>query len=96
MSTTQEPDEISGTYNADQITVLEANIEQYKTDYAVSIREIETIKAEMESVKTKVSRAESLLVSLGQEQERWDAASKGVERHDPLCISIAKNTKFRR
>jgi dynein heavy chain 1 len=58
---------------------LEASISQYKSDYALLIRDVEALKAEMESVTTKVERAESLLKSLGHESERWQKSSDGFQ-----------------
>jgi dynein heavy chain 1 len=49
-------------------------IVQYKTEYAESIREIKSIKAEMSLVTHKVERAEALLQSL-EEKQGWEATS---------------------
>ena len=58
-----------------EVNRLESSIAQYKKDYAQLIRDVEALKAEMEAVTTKISRAESLLTSLGHESERWEKVS---------------------
>jgi dynein heavy chain 1 len=55
---------------------LEQSISQYKIDYAALIRDVESLKGEMEAVTTKITRAESLLTSLGHESERWSKTSE--------------------
>jgi len=62
-----------------EVTTLEESIGQYKTDYATLIRDVETLKAEMKVVTTKVERAESLLKSLSHESERWSKSSQGFQ-----------------
>jgi dynein heavy chain 1 len=62
-----------------EVTSLETSIAQYKSDYALLIRDVEALKAEMVSVRTKVERAESLLKSLGHESERWQKSSEGFQ-----------------
>lgn len=62
-----------------EVSSLETSIAQYKSDYATLIRDVEALKTEMQSVTTKVHRAESLLKSLGHESERWEASSKGFQ-----------------
>ena len=62
-----------------EVQSLEASIGQYKSDYAILIRDVEALKAEMEAVTIKVSRAESLLKSLGHESERWQKSSEGFQ-----------------
>ena len=62
-----------------EVTTLEESISQYKTDYASLIRDVETLKAEMKIVSTKVERAESLLKSLSHESERWSKSSDGFQ-----------------
>ena len=62
-----------------EVESLEASISQYKSDYALLIRDVEALKAEMESVTTKVDRAECLLKSLGHESERWQKSSDGFQ-----------------
>eukprot|EP01035_Chromulina_nebulosa_P017680 gene17680-23270_t len=59
----------------DQVNLLEADIIQYKNDYATAIRETEIIRNEMNLVKKKVTRAEDLLNSLSQENNRWEITS---------------------
>lgn len=59
-----------------EVRQLEASISKYKLDYAALIRDVEALKAEMNSVTTKVTRAESLLTSLSQESERWSKSSE--------------------
>jgi dynein heavy chain 1 len=54
---------------------LGSAIEVYKGEYAAAIRDIDAIKVELERVKTKVVRAETLLRSLASEQGRWEASS---------------------
>ena len=58
-----------------EVNDLELKISQYKTDYATLIRDVEVLKDEMSTVTTKVTRAESLLKSLGHESERWEKSS---------------------
>lgn len=60
-----------------KVKKLEDSIIQYKSDYAVLIREVTSLKAEMESVLTKVARAESLIESLSHEKDRWSKSSEG-------------------
>jgi dynein heavy chain 1 len=62
-----------------QVAELEASIVTLKSDYAELIRAVESIKTEMEGVKTKVTRAESLLKSLMSESERWEESSGSFE-----------------
>lgn len=62
-----------------EVESLEASIAQYKSDYALLIRDVEALKAEMATVKTKVERAESLLKSLGHESDRWQKSSNGFQ-----------------
>jgi dynein heavy chain 1 len=62
-----------------EVNSLEASIGHYKSDYALLIRDVEALKAEMKAVSTKVERAESLLKSLGHENERWQKSSAGFQ-----------------
>ena len=62
-----------------EVESLEASIAQYKSDYALLIRDVEALKAEMTAVTTKVERAESLLKSLGHESNRWQKSSDGFQ-----------------
>ena len=62
-----------------EVYELEASISQYKTDYASLIRDVESLKAEMDVVTKKVDRAESLIKSLSKESERWSKSSSGFE-----------------
>jgi len=62
-----------------EVVELEKSIVQYKTDYATLIRDVEALKVEMETVTTKVNRAESLITSLSQESDRWTKSSKGFQ-----------------
>ena len=57
-----------------KIAGLEANIEQYKKDYAVLIAEVERIKSEMEKVTQKVERSKQLIQNLSSERIRWEAS----------------------
>jgi len=56
---------------------LGARIDQYKSEYALLIAEVERIKSEMTAVQTKVDRSMALLTNLGSERGRWqlDSAS---------------------
>jgi dynein heavy chain 1 len=56
---------------------LGARIDQYKSEYALLIAEVERIKSEMGAVQTKVDRSMALLSNLGSERGRWqlDSAS---------------------
>lgn len=56
---------------------LEGRIATYKDEYAILIREAETIKAEMQNVKTKVQRSTKLIDNLSIEQKRWEEDSQG-------------------
>lgn len=58
---------------------LENAIKRYKAEYAAAIRDTEIIRSEMDIVKMRVSRAESLLLSLEQENTRWNQASNTFE-----------------
>jgi len=62
-----------------EVVSLETSIAQYKGDYATLIRDVEALKIEMQSVSTKVDRAESLLKSLGHESERWEKSAEGFQ-----------------
>ena len=57
------------------IVQLETSIAQYKVEYAELIKETEAIKGEMDAVLQKCSRAETLLGSLSEEQQRWEEGS---------------------
>ena len=59
------------------IQELETKIEEYKREYADLIGQAESIKNEMKSVESKVSRSEGLLANLGSEQSRWQETSTG-------------------
>ncbi len=63
-----------------QISELEKNIVEYKQEYAESIRDIETIKVEMNSVRQRVHRAEALLRNLIDEKRRWKSSSEGFSK----------------
>jgi dynein heavy chain 1, cytosolic len=62
-----------------EVNALEKSIAQYKSDYATLIRDVEALKNEMKVVTVKVTRAESLLKSLGHESERWQKSSEGFQ-----------------
>jgi len=62
-----------------KVASLEASIARYKEEYAEAIRQKESVKAEMESVKTRVERAEALLHSLDREKDRWESTSRGFQ-----------------
>ncbi len=63
-----------------QISELEKHIVEYKQEYAESIRDIETIKVEMSSVRQRVHRAEALLRNLIDEKQRWTSSSEGFTK----------------
>jgi len=69
-----------------QVEVLEGQIGQFKVEYATAIRETETIRTEMQSVKNKVDRAESLLKSLEEEKERWVNTSTSFDKQMSTLI----------
>lgn len=69
-----------------QVTELEADIKQYKVDYATAIRETEIIRSEMDSVAKKCQRAEALLTSLEQENTRWKQASESFDNQMSTLI----------
>lgn len=58
-----------------QIISLEQRLQSYKTEYAQLISDVQIIKKEMESVKTKVHRSSQLLKNLASEKIRWSKAS---------------------
>lgn len=62
-----------------EVKELEGSIAKYKADYAVLIRDVTSLKAEMETVATKVGRAESLIGSLSRESARWSKTSEGFQ-----------------
>ena len=64
----------------EDVSQLEASILQYKSDYALLIRDVEALKVEMGVVTKKVDRAESLIKSLSHESERWSKSSEGFRR----------------
>ncbi len=70
----------------EQTAELEAAIKQYKVDYAAAIRDTEIIRAEMDSVSKKVSRAEALLLSLEQEKDRWQSTSTTFDKQMSTLI----------
>lgn len=70
----------------EQVGQLEAAIKQYKMEYATAIRDTETIRTEMETVSSKVSRALSLLTSLGEEKVRWSATSASFDEQMSTLI----------
>lgn len=63
----------------EEVVRLEESIIQYKNDYASLIRDVEGLKREMDSVSTKIARAESLLKSLSHESVRWSKSSEAFE-----------------
>ncbi len=63
-----------------EIRELEENILEYKQEYAESIRDVETIKVEMTSVKQRVHRAEALLQNLIEEKKRWTSSREGFTK----------------
>lgn len=63
--------EASQKQAVEEVAQLEDILATYKLEYAAAIRETEIIRAEMELVVKKVSRAESLLASLNEERDRW-------------------------
>lgn len=71
--------EIKQKETVEQVSQLEQSIKQYKAEYASAIRDTETIRAEMDVVSKKVGRAESLLRSLEQEKDRWQATSASFD-----------------
>lgn len=62
-----------------QVGDLEGSINQYKSEYAMAIRDSETIRAERDIVGKKVGRAEALLNSLEQEKGRWQTTSEAFD-----------------
>ena len=58
-----------------EVSVLEERIAKLKLDYADLIRNVEVIKSDMEGVKSKVVRANTLIKSLMVESDRWQASS---------------------
>jgi len=62
-----------------KIVALEESIERYGEEYALLIGQTQTIKAEMERVKSKVDRSVTLLSSLSSENQRWESSSQAFE-----------------
>ncbi|GLD93495.1 hypothetical protein PINS_up002087 [Pythium insidiosum] len=62
------------------IDALEVRIENYKQEYAALINEAQIITMDMNGVTKKVERSVSLLKSLLQESERWEAGSNDFDR----------------
>ncbi|KAG9288876.1 hypothetical protein G9A89_001252 [Geosiphon pyriformis] len=58
---------------------LEASIARYTDEYAQLISQTQSIKNEMEQVKSKVDRSLTLLDSLSSEKERWESGSQAFE-----------------
>lgn len=69
-----------------QAAELEAAIKQYKLDYASAIRDTEMIRTEMDGVTKKVQRAEALLQSLEQENDRWQSTSASFDKQMSTLI----------
>jgi dynein heavy chain 1 len=69
-----------------QVAELEAAIKLYKSEYAAAIRDTETIRTEMDVVTKRVARAQALLQSLEQEQERWTATSVSFDEQMSTLI----------
>lgn len=55
---------------------MEAGIEELKSDYAVLIAKVETLKADMRTVQEKVERSVQLISNLSSERVRWESSSK--------------------
>jgi hypothetical protein len=51
-------------------------ISDIKTDYGILIRDVDSLKSEVETVTSKVDRAESQLNSLRHESERWQRKNR--------------------
>ena len=62
---------------AAMISELEKSIAKYKEEYALLISEAQTIKADLISVESKVTRSTALLRSLSSERQRWEETSDG-------------------
>ena len=58
---------------------LEQSITNYKTEYAASVSEAQSIKSEMSRVQHRVDRSVKLLDSLSSERTRWAEGSKSFE-----------------
>lgn len=71
-----------------EVDSLEGAIKQYKMEYACAIRDTELIRGEMDSVRKKVNRAESLLRSLEQEKERWAVASSSFDKQVMQALTL--------
>ncbi|KRZ77608.1 Dynein heavy chain, cytoplasmic [Trichinella papuae] len=57
------------------INQLEKSIASYKDEYALLISEVQSIKADLIAVQTKVERSIQLLQNLGSERQRWEQSS---------------------
>eukprot|EP00124_Ichthyophonus_hoferi_P001082 Ihof_evm1s50 gene=Ihof_evmTU1s50 len=76
-SATETRREVDGTNNL--INELEASITRYKEEYASLISTAQSIRTEMATVESKVSRSVGLLDSLSAEQDRWRAESTAFQ-----------------
>lgn len=70
----------------EEVSELEAMIKQYKLEYATAIRETEIVRAEMESVSKRVSRANALLNSLQEEKARWQSTAESFDQQMATLI----------
>ena len=66
-----EATEIEAEKNRKLVESLESSIAVYKEEYAVLISDVQTLKAEMASVKERVDRSVKVLDDLSAERERW-------------------------
>lgn len=70
----------------EMINDLQSEIEHYKTKYSEHIRDVESIKIEMNLVETKVLRSVKLLDSLKTERIRWKSNIEEFDRENESFI----------
>ncbi|XP_077870638.1 cytoplasmic dynein 1 heavy chain 1-like [Saccoglossus kowalevskii] len=71
-----EETKLRGEEVENTIIALERSIAGYKEEYAQLISQAQAIKADLESVATKVNRSTALLRSLSIERDRWELSSE--------------------
>ncbi|ETO07860.1 dynein, partial [Reticulomyxa filosa] len=62
------------------VVKLEADIKEYKAEYAKMVQRITELKHEMTQVQQSMARAKQLLQDLSQEKHRWSEATTSFER----------------
>eukprot|EP00559_Dactyliosolen_fragilissimus_P007927 CAMPEP_0184869058 /NCGR_PEP_ID=MMETSP0580-20130426/32666_1 /TAXON_ID=1118495 /ORGANISM="Dactyliosolen fragilissimus" /LENGTH=2586 /DNA_ID=CAMNT_0027370293 /DNA_START=1 /DNA_END=7761 /DNA_ORIENTATION=+ len=62
-----------------EVSDLEKSLVTYKNEYRELTSEAETLKKDKQLVDSQVTRAESLIKSLGQEKKRWSVSKEGFK-----------------